>query len=76
MSSVVVAENPAPDFPVVVAVEVALDSVILLLFDFAAFAVLADLDSVVVVATTLVMGVYALLPSLPAEPDVISTSII
>lgn len=74
MSSVV-ADKRALDFPVVVAVEgaveVAPDSVVLL--DFAAFAVLVDLDSVVV-ATTLVTGMYALLLSLPAKPDVISTS--
>lgn len=59
MSSVVVAENPAPDLPVVVA----LDSVIPLPLDFAAF----DLDFAVVVRSTPVMKVYALLPSLPAK---------
>ena len=67
MSSVVVAENPAPDLPVVVAVEaaveVALDSVIPLPLDFAAF----DLDFALVVRSTPVMKVYALLPSLPAK---------
>lgn len=67
MSPVVVAENPAPDLSVVVAVEAAgeaaLDSVIPPLLDFAAY----DLDSAVVVRTTPVMKVYALLPSLPAK---------
>ena len=54
-----------------VVVEAALDSaVVSLLPDFSAFAVLAGLDSVVVVVAAIpVSVVYALLPSLSAKSD-------